>query len=72
MARRAADEADSSDQQTPTTHDQLMERHAVARRQRDAAALGSPEFRAAAEEVARIEIAIAALREPTPRLPESP
>jgi hypothetical protein len=45
-----------------------MERHAAARRQRDEAALGSTEFRAAAEEVARIEIAIAALEEPEPTL----
>jgi hypothetical protein len=43
-----------------------MQRHAAARRQRDQAALGSAEFRAAAEEVARIEIAIAASEEPPP------
>lgn len=48
---------------------QLMERHAEARERRDAAALGSEEFRAAAEEVARIEIAIAALEEPPPEPP---
>ena len=44
----------------------LMERHAEACRQRDAAVLGSEEYRAAAEEVARIEIAIAELEEPAP------
>ena len=44
----------------------LMERHAEARRRRDAAALGSDEYRAAAEEIARIEIAIAQLEEPPP------
>lgn len=48
----------------------LMAQHAEARRRRDAAALGSEDFRAAAEEVARIEIAIAQLEEPPP--PESP
>jgi len=48
---------------------QLMERHAQARARRDAAPLGSEEFRAAAEEVARIEIAIAAMEEPPPDRP---
>lgn len=48
----------------------LMERHAVARRQRDAAPLGSDQFRAAAEEVARIEIEIARLEEPPAELPD--
>ena len=43
-----------------------MEEHARARQRRDAAALGSEEFRAAAEEVARIEIAIAQAEEPPP------
>ena len=43
-----------------------MERHAAARRRRDEAELGSDEFRAAAEEVARIEIQIAASEEPPP------
>lgn len=48
---------------------QLMERHAQARARRDAAPLGSEEFRSAAEEVARIEIAIAAMEEPPPDRP---
>ena len=48
------------------TRASLMERHAAARLRRDGAALGSDEFRDAAEEVARIEIAIAALEEPPP------
>ena len=42
----------------------LMAKHAAARARRDAAALDSDEFRAAAEEVARIEVAIAKLEEP--------
>lgn len=41
-----------------------MEQHAAARARREAADLGSEAFRAAAEEVARIEIAIALLEEP--------
>ncbi|MDQ3938249.1 MAG: hypothetical protein M3253_06160 [Chloroflexota bacterium] len=45
---------------------ELMEQHAAARRRRDAAVLGSDDYRAAAEEVARIEIAIAALEESPP------
>jgi hypothetical protein len=43
-----------------------MAQHAAARARRDAAPLGSDEFRAAAEEVATIEVAIAALEEPPP------
>ena len=46
------------------TREQLMEAHRAARERRDAAALGSDAFRDAAEEVARIEIAISELEEP--------
>jgi hypothetical protein len=42
----------------------LMAQHAQARARRDAAPLGSDEFRAAAEEVTRIEVAIAKMEEP--------
>jgi hypothetical protein len=42
----------------------LMEQHVQARARRDEAALGSDEYRAAAEEIARIEVAIAKLEEP--------
>lgn len=42
----------------------LMEQHRSARARRDAAALGSDDYRAAAEEIARIEIAINRLEEP--------
>jgi transcription elongation GreA/GreB family factor len=51
----------------PETHPDrgaLMEQHRAARARRDAAALGSDEYRAAAEEIARIEVAIARLEEP--------
>lgn len=45
-----------------------MIRHVEARARRDAAPLGSDAFREAAEEVARIEIAIAASEEPASEL----
>ena len=46
---------------------ELLARHAEARRRRQAAPLGSPEYQAAADEVARIEIEIARLeRNATP------
>ena len=38
------------------TRDQLLVEHAAARHRRDAAQLGSTEFRKAAEEIARIEV----------------
>ncbi len=44
----------------------LMSQHVAARRRRDAAPLDSAGYREASEEVARIEIAIAAAEEPTP------
>ncbi len=62
--RRPADSAGAGE-----GRGELMARHAAARQRRDAAPLGSDEFRAAAEEVARIEIAIAQLEEPPPEKP---
>jgi hypothetical protein len=44
-----------------------MELHAAACRRRDSSALGSDDYRAAAEEVARIEIEIARIEEPAPK-----
>jgi hypothetical protein len=41
-----------------------MARHREARLRRDRAPLGSDEYRQASEEIARIEIAIAAAEEP--------
>jgi hypothetical protein len=43
------------------TRDELMAQWREARRRRDAAPLGGDDFRAAAEEIARIEVAIARL-----------
>ena len=41
------------------TREKLLAEHAEARRRRDAAPLGSEEFRAAADDVGRIEVEIA-------------
>lgn len=49
---------------TTDARSELMRQHADARATRDASQLGSDDFRAAAEEVARIEIEIALLEEP--------
>jgi hypothetical protein len=54
------------DQRAGPDRTKLMEQHAAARARREAAPLDSDEFRAAAEEVARIEVAIAKLEEPPP------
>ncbi len=62
---RPAGQAEASATE-PATRESLMVEHAAARKRRDAAALGSDEFRRAAEDVARIEIAIAAIEEPPP------
>jgi hypothetical protein len=43
-----------------------MRQHREARARREAAPLGSDAYRAASEEVTRIEVAIAALEEPPP------
>lgn len=53
----------------PSDRNTLMEQHAAAKQRRDDAPLGSDAFRAAAEDVARIEIEIASLEEPPPAAP---
>jgi hypothetical protein len=45
----------------PATREELLARHADARRRRSAAPLDSEAFRAAADEIGRIEIRIAAI-----------
>jgi hypothetical protein len=50
----------------PTTRAELMSLHAAARARRDASPLGSDSYRAAAEEIARIEVQIARIEEPPP------
>jgi hypothetical protein len=54
------------------TRTRLMEQHVEARRKRDAAPLGSDAYREACEEIARIEVAIAAAEEPAPGLTAAP
>ena len=49
------------DTSLPETRDELLERHAAARKRRAAAPLGSPEHRAAVDELGRIEIRVAAV-----------
>ena len=49
------------DTSLPATREELLARHADARRRRAAAPLDSEAFRAAADEVGRIEIRIAAI-----------
>ena len=58
------DPAPSKGSQARPDRTKLMEQHVRARARRDEAALGSDEYRAAAEEIARIEVAIAKLEEP--------
>lgn len=67
MARSSADRpAGEARKGSAETRESLMVQHVQARQRRDEAALGSEEYRAGAEEVARIEIAIAALTEAAP------
>jgi hypothetical protein len=49
------------DTSLPGTRDELLELHAAARKRRAAASLDSPEFRAAVDDLGRIEIRIAAV-----------
>ena len=58
-----------SDSIPAQTRGELMEQHVMACRRRDSSELDSEDYRAAAEEVARIEIAIAQLEEPPPAKP---
>ena len=49
------------DESLPGTRSELMARHAAARARRNAAPLGSEAFRSAVDEIARIEVRIAAV-----------
>ena len=53
----------------PSPRAELMAQHVAARRRRDEAPLDSPEYRAACEDVARVEVAIAAAEEPPATVP---
>jgi len=52
------------DTSLPATREQLLVLHADARRRRAAAPLGSDAFRAAVDEIARIEIRVASIEQP--------
>jgi hypothetical protein len=43
----------------PATRSELLALHAAARRRRDSAKLGGPDYRAACEEISAIEVQIA-------------
>jgi hypothetical protein len=49
------------DASLPRTRDELLARHTDARRRRNAAPLGSDEFREAVDEIGRIEVRVAAI-----------
>jgi hypothetical protein len=49
------------DASLPRTRDELLARHTDARRRRNAAPLGSDEFRDAVDEIGRIEVRVAAI-----------
>ena len=48
----------------PTTRPELLALHMAARRRRAAAELGSDDYRAVAEELAKIEVRIAEIEQP--------
>jgi len=58
-AAKAHGQAAQVDSSLPATRPELLALHAEARRRRNAASLGSDAFRAAVEEIARIEIRVA-------------
>jgi hypothetical protein len=58
-ASKAHGQPATVDRSLPPSREQLVALHADARRRRAAAALDSPEFRAAVDEIGRIEIRIA-------------
>ena len=66
MSERTSASNPASAAERATQRDELLVQHRAARARRDSAALGSAEFRAAAEEIARIEVQINRLEEPEP------
>jgi hypothetical protein len=60
-AARAHGQPATVDTTLPATREELIVRHADARRRRAAAPLGSEAYRAAADEIGRIEVRIAAI-----------
>ena len=60
-AARAHGQAPQVDTSLPSTREELLALHVEARRRRNAAPLGSPDFRAAVEAIERIEVRLAAI-----------
>jgi hypothetical protein len=58
---RAHGHAATVDASLPGTRDELMARHAEARKRRNSAPLDSEAFRAAVDELGRIEVRVAAI-----------
>ena len=58
--------------ETQPSRSDLMVLHTAAKSRREAAPLGSDAYRAACEEVARVEVAIAAAEEPRPGAAPTP
>ena len=56
---KAHGQAATVDASLPATRDELLVLHAAARRRRASAELGSPEHRAAVDDIGRIEVRIA-------------
>ena len=60
-AAKAHGHATTVDTSLPATRDELMTRHAEARKRRNSAPLNSEAFRAAVDELGRIEVRVAAI-----------
>jgi hypothetical protein len=60
-AAKAHGQAATVDKTLPATREELLARHADARKRRNAAPLDSPAFRAAVDELGRIEVRVAAI-----------
>jgi hypothetical protein len=60
-AAKAHGHAATVDMSLPATRDELMTRHAEARKRRNSAPLDSEAFRAAVDELGRIEVRVASI-----------
>ena len=60
-AAKAHGQPATVDASLPGTREELLARHAEARKQRNSAELGSKAFRAAVDEIGRIEVRVAAI-----------
>ena len=60
-AAKAHDRAATVDTSLPATREELMTRHAEARKRRNSAPLDSEAFRAAVDELGRIEVRVASI-----------